>query len=154
MEAHDAAQQENELAALNASAVSGLSPPAGPEFRRGAMPLVRAPMTFDKSLCAALDGFTLRAATRDGAQPLIAQSGWSSSFNASLPANSTALIAALSCHATYQTWTNGLGTNETRAMNCLQPGTRGRDIEPRNRRSRVPTVFLKVEGNTGAMTSR
>ena len=43
MEAHDAEQEDNELAALTASAVSGASPPAGPEFRRGALPLAHAP---------------------------------------------------------------------------------------------------------------
>jgi Putative transposase len=59
---------ESELAALSASAVSGASPPAGPEFRRGALPLAHAPLQFDKPLCAALDGFTLHAATRAGAQ--------------------------------------------------------------------------------------
>jgi hypothetical protein len=61
---------DNELAALTASAVSGVSPPAGPEFRRGALPLSHVSITFDKPLCAALDGFTLHAATRAGALDL------------------------------------------------------------------------------------
>ena len=60
-------EEEDELAALTSSAVSGVSPPAGPEFRRGALPLARASLTFEKSLCASLDGFTLHAATRAGA---------------------------------------------------------------------------------------
>jgi formylglycine-generating enzyme len=41
-------------------------------------------------------------------------------WNASLPANSTALIAAVNCDATYQTWTDSaIGANEARAMNCI-----------------------------------
>jgi Putative transposase len=55
---------------LAASAVSGQSPPAGPEWRRTSLPLpplVPAPLGFDKPLCASLDGFTLHAGTRAGA---------------------------------------------------------------------------------------
>jgi hypothetical protein len=63
----DEDEDDNELAALTASAVSGVSPPAGPEFRRGALPMSHVPISFDKPLCAALDGFTLHAATRAGA---------------------------------------------------------------------------------------
>ena len=55
------------LAALAASAASGHSPPAGPEWRRGALPRTGAPLSFDKPLCVALDGFSLHAATRAGA---------------------------------------------------------------------------------------
>ena len=58
------------LSSLAASAVSGQSPPAGPEWRRKSLPLpplVPAPLGFDKPLCASLDGFTLHAATRAGA---------------------------------------------------------------------------------------
>jgi hypothetical protein len=58
------------LAALAASAVDGRSPPAGPEWRRKRGPLpprVPQALTFDKPLCASLDGFTLHAATRAGA---------------------------------------------------------------------------------------
>jgi hypothetical protein len=55
------------VGALAASAASGQTPPAGPEWRRGALPLVRAALAFDKPLCASLDGFTLHAATRAGA---------------------------------------------------------------------------------------
>lgn len=63
-------------AALWASAVSGQSPPAGPELRRKGTPLAPLggkPMLFDKPLCASLDGFTLhvtrkanRVASRHG----------------------------------------------------------------------------------------
>ena len=63
-------ESDNELAALSASAVSGVSPPAGPEFRRGALPMAHLPISFVKPLCAALDGFTLHAATRAGALDL------------------------------------------------------------------------------------
>jgi hypothetical protein len=54
------------LEALAASAASGQAPPAGPEWRRGSLPLPRtqAPLSYDKPLCAALDRFTLHAATR------------------------------------------------------------------------------------------
>ncbi len=54
-------------AALCTSAASGTSPPAGPEFRRKATPLgplASKALSFDKSLCASLDHFTLHAATR------------------------------------------------------------------------------------------
>jgi hypothetical protein len=64
------ADAEEGLSSLAASAVSGQSPPAGPEWRRKRLPLpalVPAPLAFDKPLCASLDGFTLHAATRAGA---------------------------------------------------------------------------------------
>jgi hypothetical protein len=63
------------LTRLAASAVSGMTPPAGPEWRRGALPLTHRPMVFERPLCVALDGFppsgitkrvTLHAATRAG----------------------------------------------------------------------------------------
>jgi len=58
------------LTSLAASAVSGQSPPAGPEWRRKHAPLpalVSGPLHYDKPLCASKDGFTLHAATRAGA---------------------------------------------------------------------------------------
>ncbi|HEX7601409.1 MAG TPA: hypothetical protein VF316_07390, partial [Polyangiaceae bacterium] len=55
------------VAALAASAASGRTPPAGPEFRRGALARTGAPLSFDKPLCVALDGFSLHAATSGGA---------------------------------------------------------------------------------------
>lgn len=54
------------LERLAASAVSGATPPAGPEWRRGALPVVHRAMVFERPLCVALDGFTLHAATRAG----------------------------------------------------------------------------------------
>jgi len=51
---------------LAASAVSGQAPPAGPQWMRGLQPLEPHALAYDKPLCAALDGFTLHAATRAG----------------------------------------------------------------------------------------
>ena len=68
-EASDESEMDG-LAALAASAASGRSPPAGPEWRRKNMPLsplVATALQYDKPLCASLDGFTLHAATRAGA---------------------------------------------------------------------------------------
>ncbi len=61
----DGADQE---ASLALSAVSGRSPPAGPSWQRGLPQLVRKPLAHEKHLCASMDGFTLHAATRAGAQ--------------------------------------------------------------------------------------
>jgi hypothetical protein len=58
----DAEAEGDGLAVLAASAVAGTTPPARPEWRRGALPFERRPMV----LCVALDGFTLHAATRAG----------------------------------------------------------------------------------------
>ena len=52
---------------LAASAVSGQTPPAGPQWVSGLHPLEPHPLAYDKPLCASLDGFTLHAATRAGA---------------------------------------------------------------------------------------
>jgi len=53
--------------ALAASAVSGQEPPAGPQWTRGLPELEPRALSYDKRLCASLDGFTLHAATRAGA---------------------------------------------------------------------------------------
>jgi hypothetical protein len=60
------ASDKDGLAVLAASAVSGAAPPAGPEWRRGALPFASRPMAFERPQCVALDGFTLHAATRAG----------------------------------------------------------------------------------------
>jgi hypothetical protein len=52
---------------LAASAVSGQSPPAGPQWVSRLAPLEPQALVYDKPLCASLDGFTLHAATRAGA---------------------------------------------------------------------------------------
>jgi len=51
---------------LASSAVSGQSPPAGPQWSTGLRPSKRRALAYDKPLCASLDGFTLHAATRAG----------------------------------------------------------------------------------------
>ena len=52
---------------LAGSAVSGQTPPAGPQWVSGLAPLPPHPLAYDKPLCVSLDGFTLHAATRAGA---------------------------------------------------------------------------------------
>jgi formylglycine-generating enzyme required for sulfatase activity len=47
------------------------------------------------------------------------QAGWDASWNSSLVADSDALVAALKCDATYQSWTDTSGANEALPMNCL-----------------------------------
>ncbi|MDB4965163.1 MAG: hypothetical protein JWN44_852 [Myxococcales bacterium] len=54
-----------------------------------------------------------------GAQPNIPDSGWALSYNGSLAANTTALITAIKCNTTYQTWQDTAGANENRPMNCI-----------------------------------
>ena len=51
---------------LASSAVSGQSPPAGPQWSSDLRPLTLRALAYDKPLCASLDGFTLHAATRAG----------------------------------------------------------------------------------------
>jgi len=52
---------------LAAAAVSGLLPPAGPQWAVRLRPPERSTLAYDKPLCASMDGFTLHAATRAGA---------------------------------------------------------------------------------------
>ena len=54
-----------------------------------------------------------------GAHGRIPGSGWDASWNASLAADQTALVAAIKCDATFQTWTDTPDANESRPMNCL-----------------------------------
>ena len=55
-----------------------------------------------------------------GMHPHLADSGWDPSWNSSsLAANTSALIAALKCDATYQTWTDAPGSNEALPINCV-----------------------------------
>jgi Putative transposase len=60
-------EQVDGAAPLVASAVSGHVPPAGPQWRRGLVALESHPLSYDKHLCASMDGFTLHAATHAGA---------------------------------------------------------------------------------------
>ncbi len=54
-----------------------------------------------------------------GAHPLIANSGWQAAWNASLAASQAALKGNLKCDATYQTWTDAPGANESYGINCV-----------------------------------
>jgi sulfatase modifying factor 1 len=45
--------------------------------------------------------------------------GWDTSWNASMPATSAALVVAIKCYASAQTWTDAVGANENKAMNCV-----------------------------------
>jgi formylglycine-generating enzyme required for sulfatase activity len=47
------------------------------------------------------------------------QGGWDPTWNTSLAADTTALVAALECNATYQTWTDAPGSNENRPIVCI-----------------------------------
>jgi formylglycine-generating enzyme required for sulfatase activity len=58
-------------------------------------------------------------AVGDGAHAKIAASGWAAAFNANLLADGAALVAALKCDASFQTWTDSPGANENRPMNCV-----------------------------------
>jgi formylglycine-generating enzyme required for sulfatase activity len=54
-----------------------------------------------------------------GAHPLIAGSGWLAGWSANLAADQASLKMAVSCSATYQTWTDTATGNESKPMNCL-----------------------------------
>jgi hypothetical protein len=67
LEADDGGAGDASGGQLEASAVSGQVPPAGPQWLRGLRALEPRGLAYDKPLCASLDGFTLHAATRAGA---------------------------------------------------------------------------------------
>ncbi len=54
-----------------------------------------------------------------GANPLIAGSGWDSTWNSYLPADTASLKAAMKCVAIYETWTDPAGSNESKPVNCM-----------------------------------
>jgi formylglycine-generating enzyme len=54
-----------------------------------------------------------------GIHPLIANSGWDTTWNTSLPADTASLKTAMKCDSTYQTWTDTSGGNENRPQNCM-----------------------------------
>jgi formylglycine-generating enzyme required for sulfatase activity/photosystem II stability/assembly factor-like uncharacterized protein len=54
-----------------------------------------------------------------GAHPLITGSGWDSTWNTSLSADTASLKAAMQCDLTYQTWTDTAGDNESMPVNCM-----------------------------------
>jgi formylglycine-generating enzyme len=53
-----------------------------------------------------------------GAHAAIPASGWNAAWNNNLAVDATALITALQCNPTLQTWTSSPGANENRPMNC------------------------------------
>lgn len=55
----------------------------------------------------------------EGVHPNLSGSGWDSTWNTSLVANMGALIAAVKCNSTYQTWTDTPGPNENKPMTCV-----------------------------------
>lgn len=54
-----------------------------------------------------------------GAHPKIAGSGWRSAWNTTLPESTAALKDALKCNPRYPTWTDTPGSNENKAVDCL-----------------------------------
>jgi len=71
-DARDAEDTESDseasgLTALAATAASGMTPPGGPAFRRGALTSPGSAQDFDRHLAVGRGGFTLHAATRAGA---------------------------------------------------------------------------------------
>lgn len=50
---------------------------------------------------------------------IASQAGWDSAWNTGLTANTTALVAAVKCNATYQSWTDTSGANDALPMNCI-----------------------------------
>jgi sulfatase modifying factor 1 len=53
------------------------------------------------------------------AHPGIAGSGWNATWNTHLPASTAALMMRIKCEASYQTFTDTPGSNESRPVNCL-----------------------------------
>lgn len=54
-----------------------------------------------------------------GVHPNLAGSGWDSAWNGSLTIHTAALISAVKCHSSYQTWTDTPGANENKPINCV-----------------------------------
>jgi formylglycine-generating enzyme len=54
-----------------------------------------------------------------GANPNIPGTGWDSTWNTNLPTTQAGFISALKCDSTYQTWTDTAGSNEAKAINCV-----------------------------------
>ena len=55
-----------------------------------------------------------------GAHPLIAGSGWDSTWNMNLPTDTASLETAMKCDSTFQTWTDTPGGDENRPQNCMK----------------------------------
>jgi formylglycine-generating enzyme required for sulfatase activity len=58
-------------------------------------------------------------AANAGAHPFIAGSGWDSTWNAKLAANTAGLRANLNTCSLMQTWSDTVGSNEDRPVNCI-----------------------------------
>lgn len=54
-----------------------------------------------------------------GANPKIAGSGWDALWNSKLPVDRSALMTAVQCDPTFQTWTPAVGPNEQKPINCV-----------------------------------
>ena len=54
-----------------------------------------------------------------GTHAKIAGSGWNPSWNDDLAADTAALVTAIKCDPTYQTWTDTAGANENLPINCV-----------------------------------
>jgi formylglycine-generating enzyme len=54
-----------------------------------------------------------------GAHPRIGGGGWDAAWDGSLPVDQAALVSAVKCESTYQTWTDAAGVNEGLPMNCV-----------------------------------
>jgi formylglycine-generating enzyme required for sulfatase activity len=50
---------------------------------------------------------------------MVNQGGWDPAWNASLTANTAALVAAVKCRVSWQSWTDTAGANEALPMNCI-----------------------------------
>jgi formylglycine-generating enzyme required for sulfatase activity len=48
-----------------------------------------------------------------------ADPGWDGAWTSLLPVDQSALKTAVKCEATFQTWTDGVGGNESRPINCI-----------------------------------
>jgi hypothetical protein len=65
-DAEDDGSEASGLSHLAAAAADGRTPPAGPAWRRGALPVVTGANDFERHLSVGSGGFTLHAATRAG----------------------------------------------------------------------------------------
>lgn len=54
-----------------------------------------------------------------GGHPKIGASGWKSEWDVMLPASKTELAVSLKCDSVFQTWTDAVGANEMRPINCV-----------------------------------
>jgi formylglycine-generating enzyme required for sulfatase activity len=48
-----------------------------------------------------------------------ADPGWDEAWNGAMPSTQVALTSAVKCNSTYQTWTDTVGGNENRPINCV-----------------------------------